>query len=130
VHYDSWAAEGTSEAGEADKAEQLFRVIVKAREAHNGAARLAGVLRLLNSSCLHQTKMGLAKSNGTCHNSVQEQADQRRGQDQQQMQISSMKRVISKRQKQELMRGRVTAILQALAALIHPLIVVAQRHAE
>lgn len=38
VHFDTWATEGTSEAGEAAKAEKLFSVIVKAREAHEGAA--------------------------------------------------------------------------------------------
>lgn len=39
VHFDTWAAEGTSEAGAAAQAEELFSVLVKAREAHEGATK-------------------------------------------------------------------------------------------
>lgn len=49
VHFDTWAKEGTSEAGEAAKAEQLFSVISKAREAHGGPATTTGEWRLPSS---------------------------------------------------------------------------------
>lgn len=52
VHFDTWAKAGSSEAGEAAQAEELFSVIVKAREAHEGAARAAGAWGQLSSVCL------------------------------------------------------------------------------